>query len=230
MNHLEHIKPQAELKSLIKLKDIYKSILEEFDSSKGFFGPPSIFNKDLFESFLTFTINEYYNVPDYNNLLYKKQLSTNSSCHLINLWNVDHERNHKNSIEKLEKTTNDQINELYYLAETDFIESNWHNSNGYNLSPDIVIDCEWHYSTSLGGYEEQLRCALIRIQRRIVYLSKLGKLSFCLDKRFQLRQIIKFLFKNLDDSHSSINNSLAKIKNYLLKTNYHEKRKYTWAY
>ena len=230
MNHLEHIKPKAELRSLIRLKDIYESILGEFDSDKGIFGTPLIFNKELFESFLTFNVDEYYHAPDYNNLLYKKQLSTNNNCHLIDLWNADHERKHQNLIEKLEKTTNDQIDELYYLAESDFKESNRSHSDCYHLFSNIIINCVCDYGISLGSYEEQLRCALIRIQRRIIYLSKLGKLSFCFDKRFQLRQIIKFLFKNLDDSHSSINNSIAKIKNYLLKTNYDEKRKYTWAY
>src|SRR6185437_248630 len=65
----------------------------------------------------------------------------------------------------------------------------------------------------------------------IVHLSKLKGVVYLFDLRNHFRQLIRFLFKNLDDAHSSVNNSaVSTIVNYLLIKNLYEKGIYRTTY
>lgn len=66
----------------------------------------------------------------------------------------------------------------------------------------------------------------IRIEIRILW--KAVTQSTQIDKRTNYRNMIQFLFKNLDDAHSYVNNSLSFLINYLDITHY-DTRKYTGA-
>ena len=75
-------------------------------------------------------------------------------------------------------------------------------------------------------FQETVLSALRSVERQIILIIRRSLIPRVLDKRSAFRNIVKFLFKNLDDEHSSVNNILNTIGNYL-KQNLHEKEKYS---
>lgn len=75
-------------------------------------------------------------------------------------------------------------------------------------------------------FQETVLSALRSVERQIILIIRRSLIPRVLDKRSAFRSIVKFLFKNLDDEHSSVNNILNTLGNYL-KQNLHEKEKYS---
>jgi hypothetical protein len=75
-------------------------------------------------------------------------------------------------------------------------------------------------------FQEYLKTILAKIQVEISSLLKAITQLIQIDKRTSFRNMLQFLFKNLDDAHSYVNNSLNDLIYYLDITR-HETRNYT---
>jgi hypothetical protein len=241
MDHLEYLKLEEELQSLLSLKSKYEALLSKINLDKeidsfgevGSFATPLVFNKEVFANLFSFSSNRFD--VDYNKLLYQKQILGKGTNNFTSLWKFNYIKKSEDSVYNLEKIINKRIDSLYASIEDHFesliTSQDISNFETQSFFYDQVIISNDEYSDFFtNGYEGQFLFAISRLQRRINHFLRIKTLSFYIDKRFRLRQIIKFLFKNLDDSHSSLNNSLLNgVKDYLLKSNYNEKRKYKWA-
>ena len=65
------------------------------------------------------------------------------------------------------------------------------------------------------AFKEYLSKTLRRLERNIRLLIKCSRPITSFDKRFGFRKIMNFLFKNLDDAHSTVNKFFATLKIYL---------------
>jgi hypothetical protein len=160
---------------------------------------------------------------------------------LNELWEEKHKSDYTSIYKQSEIAISKRIDHAFSFDNRhELIENSWINKDnfldiqyyGSHFYEDIDFgDAHNLHHILIQKYEAFYVKTLHKIEKVQIYLDKIKKLLFCLDKRTQFRQIINFIFKNLDDSHGSVNNSDAlQIKNYLLNKNLHEKRFYRWAY
>ncbi|XHR94459.1 hypothetical protein ACFJIV_30000 [Mucilaginibacter sp. UC70_90] len=160
-------------------------------------------------------------------------------CNWDKLWNSENTRIFKSIIKQFDEAQNKKIDQALEPNNEYINEEPWlvNLKKQHNTKIDTsVLDSEHNTATAfplldLLGTIEIYTLRLHKIDRYLKCLNKLRISLFFPDKRTKFRQIIKFLFKNLDDSHSSINNSIARSKlNYLLNMNYNETRKYRLSF
>ncbi len=82
--------------------------------------------------------------------------------------------------------------------------------------------CSLWSIVAVGPAQDNYTRLLRRIDRRLRHLTRILLRPFITDKRSRIRSIIKFLFKNLDDAHSSLKNTRTIISYYLKNILTHE--------
>lgn len=128
------------------------------------------------------------------------------------------------------KSESERLNELYgriFLTHTERSENSLYQLRDVYDAYTARINCE-EFNANIANLEFQayLEKILAKIQLEIRSLLKLVTKVIQIDKRTSFRNMLQFLFKNLDDAHSYVNNSLSFLIYYLNITQ-HDIRKYT---
>jgi hypothetical protein len=188
---------------------------------------------DILSKSIKITLSDH--VYDYFNSFQIKEPVFEDKNNLINLWDCKFNQEYVPSIDRFENFVQRRLDNFYWSCE-DVNQEQYLNHYDYYDSGFVFYDAFslFHEQIHLSNVFEQYETYFIRIineiQSRLIFLSRQKKVLFYLDKRTQFRRIIKFLFKNLDDEHSSSNNSIVlKFKNYLLRKNLYGKEIYSWA-
>lgn len=127
------------------------------------------------------------------------------------------------------KTNLESLNEIYGRL-TDYQESpesfSYELREAYDAKTDYFSFEELYTAYAKVEFKDYVETFLSKLRVEIRILWRAVTQFVQIDKRTNFRNMIQFLFKNLDDAHSYLNNSLIFFSNYLNITQ-HETRKYT---
>ncbi len=199
----------------LKFNELYKSILD-FDtfSSTDFIEPKLSYLKYI-EGYQVDIVSKY----SYPTCL-NQHNEFSSFKTLKHYWNVCES-------ESLEHPNDRSQQVIYPLLERESIAENIRHSYIYAENNSLYEALAYALSHDLNpirysrkqieAFKEYLSKTLRRLERNIRILIKCSRPITSFDKRFGFRKIINFLFKNLDDAHSSVNKLLATLKIYLIQ-------------
>lgn len=150
---------------------------------------------------------------------------------LLKFWEVSPPISKVNHVLEYDKALKARIDNNIAFRDQSVIEEFQY--FGIHSSSDIGKGELFAYTWSAGLYdhcEQFLTMRLKNVIRRLAYLLKVTTSLIAFDRRSMFRQIIKFLFKNLDDSHILLNDFASfRFSSYLLNMKLNEKT-YRWTY